>query len=165
MKRILLGKIAAAHGIKGLVKVSFYGEDPALLESGSLYTAETGDSSVGISLKNPMGKFYLAEVEGCTSRNDAEALRGTELYIDRDRLPEIEEEGTFYYEDLMGLQALNKGGTEIGRVHAVHNFGAGDLLEIKPLSGETYLVPFTDEYVPAVTDTDVTIDYPDALKA
>ncbi|MFK7840619.1 MAG: ribosome maturation factor RimM, partial [Bdellovibrionales bacterium] len=138
--RICLGVIAQAHGVKGLVKILPYGDDPYLIED-----VEEFD----ITLKNPHGKYFLAEIAGVTSREEVDAIKGTELFIDRDALPDPEE-GEYYIEDLVGLKALNIKGKDAGVVIAVHNFGAGDLMEIKPPSGEPYLVPFTDEHVPEV---------------
>lgn len=146
-KRVCLGVIAQAHGVKGLVKILPYGEDPYLIE-----LVEEFD----ITLKNPHGKYFLAEIEGVSSREAVDAIKGTELFIDRDQLPETDE-GEYYIEDLIGMKALNTGGKDAGVIIAVHNFGAGDLLEIKPNSGETYLVPFNDEHVPEVTDDTVTV--------
>jgi 16S rRNA processing protein RimM len=150
-KRVCLGRIASPHGVKGLVKILAYGEDPYLIEDlGPCYTSEDGEDTLAISLKNSMGKYILAEVEGCDDRNRAEDIKGTELYVDKDRLPEIEEDGAFYFEDLIGLRAINAKGKDAGKVIAVHNFGAGDLLEVRPPSGDDYLLPFTDENVPEV---------------
>ena len=147
-KRICLGVIAQAHGVKGLVKILPYGEDPYLIEE-----VEGFD----ITLKNPHGKYFLAEIEGVNSREDVEAIKGTELFIDRDKLPEPDE-GEYYIEDLVGIRCVNaNSGKDAGVIIAVHNFGAGDLLEIKPKSGETYLIPFNDDHVPEVGDESVTV--------
>lgn len=146
-KRVCLGVIASAHGVKGLVKILPYGEDPYLIE-----LVEDFD----ITLKNPHGKYFLAEIEGVNSREAVDAIKGTELFIDRDQLPEINE-GEYYIEDLVGMKAINQAGKDAGQIIAVHNFGAGDLLEIKPPSGDAYLVPFTDEHVPEVGADSVTV--------
>jgi 16S rRNA processing protein RimM len=92
----------------------------------------------------------VARLEGVADRDAAEALKGVELYVARDRLPPAAE-GEFYHADLVGLAAVDAAGKAIGTIVAVHNFGAGDLLEIK-LSGasKTELVPFTDAFVPEV---------------
>lgn len=141
-KRICLGVIATAHGVKGLVKILPYGEDPYLIE-----LVEEFD----ITLKNPHGKYFLAEIAGIDSREAVDAIKGTELFIDRDQLPEPDE-GEYYIEDLVGMKAVNQAGKDAGVIIAVHNFGAGDLLEIKPPTGEAYLVPFTDDHVPEMGD-------------
>ncbi|MBX2834049.1 MAG: ribosome maturation factor RimM [Micavibrio sp.] len=140
-KKILIGKIASAHGVKGLVKILPYCDDVYLLEE---------VESHAISLKNALGKYILAEVEGISDKTAADALRGTELHIERSALPPADD-GEFYYEDLIGLKAVNqKTGSDAGLIKAVLNFGAGDLLEIRANNGSEYLVPFTDENVPSV---------------
>ncbi|NCT40722.1 MAG: 16S rRNA processing protein RimM [Alphaproteobacteria bacterium] len=146
-KRICLGVIAQAHGVKGLVKILPYGDDPYLIELVEEFE---------ITLKNPHGKYFLAEIAGIDSREAVDAIKGTQLFIDRDQLPDPNE-GEYYIEDLVGMKAVNIAGKDAGVVIAVHNFGAGDLLEIKPPSGEAYLVPFTDDHVPEVRDDSVTV--------
>lgn len=147
-KRICIAKIAAPHGVKGLVKILPQCEDVSLIE---------GVEDFDITLKNALGKYILASIEGVNSREDAEAIQGRELYIDRDRLPEAED-GEYYYDDLIGLNALDENGDTVGKIVSVQNYGAGDLLEIKPeAGGETYLLPFTDDYVPAVHDDHVVV--------
>ena len=82
---------------------------------------------------------------------EADALKGVEFYVDRDRLPDVEDDSTFYFEDLIGLVAINENGSALGQVVAVQNFGAGDLLEVRPATGgATVLVPFTREIVPDI---------------
>lgn len=148
-ERIILAKIADVHGIKGLVKIYAYGEDITLLETVSpVYAHET---PVKVHLKNQLGKFILAEIEGITTREDAEKLKGYDLSIEQNALPALDnEEDGYYHHDLIGLKALNLEGAEIGSVIAVDNYGAGDLLEIRKLSGEKFLLPFTDEYAPEI---------------
>lgn len=150
MKRVCLGKIAQAHGIKGLVKLFPYGQDPALLE-GEVFTAEDGGETLTITLKNPLGKFILAEIEGCNDRDKAEALKGTELWVSRETLPDLDE-GEFYIEDLIGLTAVDENGAAVGTITAVENYGAGDLLEIKPPTGQSFLLPLTDDTVTEIGD-------------
>lgn len=148
MKRVCLGKITGVHGIKGLVKVTPFGDDPYLIEDiRPLFTGPEGDASIELSLKQPQGSHYLAVVEGVSDRTQAEALKGTELYVPRDALPEIEEEDSYYIEDLVGLETRTEDGSVVGPVIAVHNFGAGDLLEIRQKSGETFMLPFKNETV------------------
>lgn len=148
--RTCLGKIAAVHGVKGLVKILPYGQDATLIETlGPAARTPTPSQDeptpLTIRLKNPAGKYILAEVEGCTSRNDAEALKGAELYYDRALLPETKE-GEFYYDDLQGLPVYEND-TLLGHIKAVQNFGASDLFEIKPQSGSTYFIPYADAYI------------------
>lgn len=144
-KRVCLGRIAAPHGVKGLVKLLPYGNDSSLL-GGELYSSEEGTETLHITLKNALGKYILANIKGCDDRNRSEELKGTELYLDRSALPELEE-GEFYQDDLVGLKVIDKNGEHIGKVIAFENFGAGDLLEIQPLSGQSYYNPFNDNYV------------------
>ncbi|MGH1398985.1 MAG: ribosome maturation factor RimM [Alphaproteobacteria bacterium] len=147
-KKICIAKIAAPHGLKGLVKIIPFCEDVSLIEA-----VEEFD----ITLKNPSGKYILAEIAGVSSREAVEAIKGTELFVDRDALPDPEE-GEYYIEDLVGLRAVNaNSGKDAGVIIAVHNFGAGDLLEIKPKSGEAYLVPFNDDHVPEVSADSVSV--------
>jgi 16S rRNA processing protein RimM len=142
--RILIGKIVAAHGIKGLVKIFPLCEDMDLL-NGTLFTSEDGTESLKIKTKNVLGKFILAEVEGITDRNAAETIKCS-LFVSRETLPEIDEEDGFYIEDLIGLSVYNKSEL-IGEVLTIANFGASDLIEIKPVSGKTFYIPYTDDYV------------------
>lgn len=157
-KRICLGKITSPHGIKGLVKVLPYGEDPSLL-NGTLYSAETGPDMLNITLKNSTGKYMLAEIENCTTREQAEAIAGTELYVARSALPEIKDEDSFYFEDLISLQCIDTKNNPIGTVLAVHNYGAGDLLEIAPSDGSnTQLILFNKENIGEVNLPKKTIE-------
>lgn len=147
-KRVCLGKIASPHGVKGLVKIIPYGEDPSLLGSISpIFTSQDKQDTISILLKNPMGKYMLSEIEGCNSRDGSEALRGTELWVNKSSLPVLDNENEFYIDDLANLTALDKNKENIGMVTAVQNYGAGDLLEIKPSRGPTYFVPFDDIYI------------------
>ena len=141
---ICVGTIATAHGVKGLVKVLPDCEDLSLLNH---------VTSPKITLKNSMGKYVLAAVDGVNEKDGADALRGTKLYIDKAHLPEIKDENTFYYEDLIGLKTVDETGAENGTVKAVLNFGAGELLEVRLNSGSEVLIPFADEYVPEISDT------------
>ena len=151
MKRVCLGKITSAHGVKGLVKILPFGEDPLLIEELSpVYTGESSSDQLSIQMKNSAGnKYWLASVEGVVERDGAEALRGTEIWVNRDDLPKIENKNTYYHADLIGLSA-QEDGKEIGKIVNVQNYGAGDLLEIKPAAGATFLMPFTNDTCPEV---------------
>ncbi len=164
MKRILLGKITTAHGIKGFVKVQVYAEDPALL-NGTLYTTEDGPATLTLTMKNSMGKVWLAAVDGITDRTEAEKLRHTELWIGREALPEPED-GAIYYEDMIGLSVVENRKT-IGEIAGIDDFGAGPLLDIKPTDGsDNFYLPFADQYV-LETDMDaglITVEIPEGLR-
>ncbi len=149
-KRVLLGRISSAHGIRGDVLVQSYTGDPADLASYGTLTDSTAARQFQIAQLRVTAKGVVVRFEGVGDRNAAEALRGVELYVDRASLPDADA-GTYYHVDLVGLRALEPGGTEIGQVQAVQDFGGGTLLEIrKSGSPQTELVPFTDTFVPTV---------------
>lgn len=162
--RILIAEIVAAHGIKGFVKLVYFGEDPNDLEDyNPLFISEDGTQTLTIHLKNAIKGGYVAAIHGITDRNDAEKLAKTRLYVAKDKLAEAEE-GTFYYHDLIGCTAYENN-IEVGKVIAVENFGAGDLLEIRQQNKGTFYLPFKDEYVPDVdiVARKVTIVIPEGL--
>lgn len=163
-KRILIGEIATAHGIKGFVKVRSFADDETLLEHQPLFTDEEADKTITIKLKNALKGDWVAEVIGVADRNEAERLRGTKLYINREDLPAAEH-GEYYIEDLKGLKVVDGHGKEIGTLLSVENFGASDLLDIKPPSGASFYLPFTDQTVTSI-DMDagtITVDMPEGL--
>ena len=148
-KRICVGKISSAHGVKGLVKILPYCEDLELL-NGTLFTSEDGNKTLSIKIKNSQGKHVLASIEGITTPEDAKKLKSS-LFVPREALPEISEDNEFYIEDLIGMDVKNTNQETIGTLLVVENFGAGDLLEIRPSQGgATYYIPLQDEYVPEV---------------
>lgn len=148
--RVLLGRIAGAHGIRGEVLIKTFTAAPENIGAYGPLSDAGGARSFKIENVRPTPKGVVARVDGIADRNAAEALRGTELYIDRARLPAAED-GEFYHADLVGLAAVDPKGEPVGTIVAVQNYGAGDLLEIRLAgSGKTELVPFTDETVPEV---------------
>ncbi|MCV6603492.1 MAG: ribosome maturation factor RimM, partial [Cohaesibacter sp.] len=93
----------------------------------------------------------IAKIKGITDRNGAEALKGTELFMDRSQLPEPEDEETFYHADLIGLDAFDEAGALLGRVTAVFDHGAGDVIDIRMAAdGRLITLPFTKAVVPVV---------------
>ena len=134
-------------GVRGLVKLKVLAADRALLESATLFTDPASDRKLSIVLKNPLGVYWIAAVEGVADRNGAEALRGTTLWIDRDALPTIKA-GEYYAADLIGLIAIDEHGAAIGRIVGVEDFGASPLLDIKPDGKPGFYLPFTRENVP-----------------
>lgn len=163
-KRILIGEIATAHGIKGLVKLRSFVTDTTLFKTTAVYTSETSTKTISLTLKNALKGDWLAEVKDVADRNAAELLRGTKLYIERDVLPEPDED-EYYVEDLKGLRVIDESGKEIGTVLSVENFGASDLLDIKPQSGSSFYVPFTDDTVKDI-DMDagvITLELPETI--
>jgi 16S rRNA processing protein RimM len=148
--RVLLGEIGRPQGLQGEVRIrSFTAEPGAIADYGPLED-ETGTRLFEIESLRVTPKALTARLKDVESRGQAEALTGTKLYVPRSRLPEREED-EWYHSDLIGSAALDPDGAAIGTVIAVHNFGAGDLLEIRPASGAaTVLMPFTRETVPEV---------------
>ncbi len=151
MKRVCVGRIGAPHGVRGEVKLWPFTADPlTIAQYGELATAD-GSRSFEIEALRPAGDCMVARLKGVRDRDAAEALRNIELFVPRDRLPAIESTDEFYYADLVGLPAFDPHGQALGTILAVHNFGAGDLLELKPASGgDTLFVPFTDQAVPDI---------------
>lgn len=152
---ILMGRIGAAHGIKGEVRIQSFTEDPlALVDYGPLATSKPG-LTVRILSARTTTNVLVARLAGVNDRTAAEMLNGVELFVPRALLPETDDEDDFYHADLIGLRARLVDGTEIGVVAAVPNFGAGDLLEIRdPRSGDTYLYPFSKAVVPEIKVAD-----------
>ena len=148
---LLMGRIGAAHGIRGEVRIQSFTEDPmALVDYGPLATSKPG-LSIRILSARTTTNVLVARLEGVNDRNAAEKLNGVELFVDRALLPEPDDEDDYYPADLIGLRAQLSDGTEIGTVSAVPNFGAGDLLEVRDTrSGDTYLYPFSKAVVPEV---------------
>jgi 16S rRNA processing protein RimM len=149
--RILMGKIGAAHGVKGEVRIApftEYGEDIA--SYGALATDRPG-LTVTIESLRVQKNVVVARIQGVRDRSAAEKLNGVSLFVDRAVLPETEDEDEFYHADLLGMEARREDGTVIGTVAALPNFGAGDLIEIRdPRSGDTFLYPFTRAVVPDI---------------
>lgn len=150
IKRILLGDIVSAHGIRGDVVIRAYTADPADIAAYGPLTDKDGRRTFTLSNVRDTGKGVHARIAGITSRTEAEALKGTQLYVLRDALPPPDD-GDYYHEDLIGLAAVDPAGAAIGTIIAVQNFGAGDLLEIQLAGSQrTEFAPFTDACVPTV---------------
>ena len=146
---MLLGEIGAAQGLKGEVRLRSFTEEEAAITAYGPLEDETG-LVIEIEALRATPKALIARIKGVTTRERAEALTGTKLYVPRSRLPEREEE-EWYHAELIGLTALDRDGATIGTVVAIQNFGAGDLLELAPANGgPTVLIPFTRETVPEI---------------
>ncbi len=153
---LLMGAILGAHGIKGEVKVKSFAAQPSDIAAyGPLSDAKekrrfelsivgTADATRGV---------LIARIAGVADRNAAEALKGTELYVAREKLPHLMDTDEFYFADLIGLLAVDAGGKPYGRIVSVDNYGAGELLLVAPEEGsdrDSFVVPFTKTFVPAV---------------
>jgi 16S rRNA processing protein RimM len=147
--QVLLGEIGAAQGLKGEVRLRSYTAEPAAIARYGALHDEQG-RVIEIESVRVTPKAVIARIKGVTTREAAEALNRTKLYVDRARLPKREDE-EWYHADLVGLAAVDHGGEKIGVVVAVQNFGAGDLIEVRPdKGGATVLIPFTRDAVPEV---------------
>ena len=149
-ERVCVGVIAGAHGLRGLVRVRPFTDAPEDVAAYGPVETEDGARSLTLSIANRLGKgLVLVRVEGVADRTAAERLRGLRLYVARDRLPAPDED-EFYHADLIGLAAVTPDGTPVGRVRAIHDFGAGESLEIAEPGGGIAIVPFTRKAVPQV---------------
>jgi 16S rRNA processing protein RimM len=163
-KRICVARIGAAHGTTGEVRLWSFTTDPrAVARYGALTTAD--GRTIEIASLRPGKEFLIARIAGVADRNGAERLRNLDLFIPRDRLPPPAAD-EYYHADLIGLAAQDRDGKALGTVIAVHNFGAGDLLEIAPARGETLLLPFTAEVAPEIdiAAKRIVIDPPDEIE-
>jgi 16S rRNA processing protein RimM len=148
--RVCLGQIGAAHGVRGEVRLRSFTSDPAAIaDYGPL---ETEDGRVfEIETLRPAKDHFVVRLSGIRDRDAASALANTKLYVPRERLLETAEPDEFYHADLVGLAVIDRAGTKLGTVVAIHNFGAGDLIEVRAdTGGNTELVPFDTTHVPAV---------------
>ena len=163
--RICVGAISGAFGVAGEVRLkSFCAEPAAIADYGPLYTAD-GSRSFTVKLTRPVAGGLGARLSGVKTKEEADALRGTELYADRARLPKLPDD-EFYHSDLIGLEARDTGGAVLGKVTAVHNHGAGDLLEIHGAGRKSSLMlPFTLAVVPTVdlAAGRIVVDLPEGL--
>lgn len=146
---IQLAVIGGAHGIKGEVRVKSYTDDPlAFGDYGKLHDKNGTKYQV---IKARVSKnVVVTRFKSVDTREKAEALNGIKLYVDRSRLPEVEDEDEFYLSDLDGLDCVDEAGAVIGFVKGVHNFGAGDIIEVQHKGSGDAFYPFTKEVVPNV---------------
>lgn len=150
-KRVCLGRAIGARGLKGEVRIKTFTEDPLAIGSYGRLQDEAGARHFEISNVQAAKDGVVARLKGVTTREQADALKGVEFYVERARLPEMEDDSTFYFDELIGLVAIDENGSALGQVVSVQNFGAGDLLEVRPATGgATVLVPFTREIVPDI---------------
>ena len=146
---VCLGRIVGAHGVRGIVRVQSYAVNPDDLTAYGALSDASGARRFTLSVTGHVKGLLLACIEGVDDRNAAEALRGTDLHIARAALPTTEGE-EFYHVDLLGLRAENAEGDALGQVSAIHDHGAGPIVEIQPPDGPSTFLPFTREHVPAI---------------
>jgi len=146
---ICVARIGAAHGVRGAVKLWTFTEDPlAVTRYGPLSTKD-GARQFEVTQAREARDHLVATFKGVTTRDDAERLNGLELYVARDRLPATDED-EYYHTDLIGLAAVTAANKPLGEVIAIHNFGAGDIIEIAPPAGSSIMLPFSNAVVPTV---------------
>jgi 16S rRNA processing protein RimM len=150
--KVRVARIGAAHGVRGEMKLWSFTQDPtAVAEYSPLETAD--GTRVEIESMRAAKDHFVVRIEGIEDRDAAAKLCNLDLYVPRDRLPPITEEDTYYHADMIGMTAVSETGITLGTVAALHNFGAGDLIEIVTAQGgEPLLLPFTTAIV---TEIDV----------
>jgi len=149
---VCVARIGAAHGVRGAVKLWTFTEDPFAVRRYGPLLAKDGKRQFEVAQAREARDHLVATFKGVTTRDEAERLNGIELYVARAKLPATDED-EYYHTDLIGLAAVTTAGDALGRVLAIHNFGAGDIIEIAPPTGTTMLLPFTDAVVPEVDIT------------
>jgi 16S rRNA processing protein RimM len=148
-QQVCVARIGAAHGVRGEVRLWPFTADPLAVTQYGPLQSEDG-RTFEIEAVRPAKDFLVARIKNVSDRTAAERLCNIELFVPRDRLPALGEE-EFYHADLIGLAVENESGAVLGTIAAVHNFGAGDLLELRPaMGGDTVMVPFTEATVPLI---------------
>jgi 16S rRNA processing protein RimM len=148
--RVCVGAIVGAFGVKGEVRLKSFTADPAGIAGYAPLFTEDGKRSFAVTLTGVIPNGLSARLSGVSTRDDAEALKGTQLFADRAKLPALEDD-EFYHADLIGLTVLDAGGTVLGQVQGVLNHGAGDVIEVfGPGMKQSLMLPFTRAVVPTV---------------
>jgi 16S rRNA processing protein RimM len=148
--RVCLAQIGAPHGLAGEVKLHAFTEDPLAVGRYGPLEAEDRSRRFELTALRLAKRSLIAAFAGIADRTAAARLTATRLYVPRARLPDPDDADTFYHADLVGLTVEGADGMPIGTVCAVHDFGAGDLLEVKPAAGPSLMLPFTKAAVPVV---------------
>lgn len=146
---VCVARIGAAHGVRGAVKLWTFTEDPFAVRRYGLLSSKDGKRQFEVATAREARDHLVATFKGVTTRDEAERLNGIELYVAREKLPATDAD-EYYHTDLIGLAAVTTTGDALGRVLAVHNFGAGDIIEIAPPRGTTLMLPFSNAVVPEV---------------
>jgi 16S rRNA processing protein RimM len=160
--QVLVGVIVGAHGIKGEVKLKSFTSEPMSIGRYGPLQSSSGQQFEITKLKAAKDDF-IASLKGVADRNEAEALKGTELFVARQKLPKLKTNET-YAHDLMGLDVVLENGSTLGRLVGMPNYGAGDLLEVVvDGNSETVLIPFTNAFVPQddFSDGKITVILPE----
>jgi 16S rRNA processing protein RimM len=148
--RICVARLGAAHGVRGEIKLWSFTADPAAVADYGPFEAADG-RVIEIETLRPARDFFVARLKGVADRDAAERLRNVELFVPRERLPATDDADEFYHADLIGLAAVDAAGNVLGTVVALHNFGAGDIIEVRRAdSNATVMLPFTQDAVPEI---------------
>ena len=147
---ICVGALAGSFGVRGEVRLKSFCADPQEIEDYSPLLGEDGQTSYSLAITRAVKNGFAARIVGVDTKEEADALKGVQLFAPRARLPSLPDD-EFYHADLIGLEVVDTGGASLGRVKAVQNYGADDLLEIhSPGLSATVLLPFTKAAVPTV---------------
>jgi 16S rRNA processing protein RimM len=162
---ICVARIGAAHGVRGAVKLWTFTEDPLAVKAYGPLVTKDGARQFEVTDAREAKGHLVATLKGIATREEAERLNGLELYIAREKLPATEED-EYYHADLIGLAAVTPANEPLGQIIAIHNFGAGDIIEIAPPHGATMLLPFTNAAVPSVdlANGRVVVELPDEIE-
>ncbi len=150
---VLVAQIGAAHGVQGEFKLLSHTDDPLTVLEYNPLLNEKGEPALSITAARAHKGALLVRAEEVPDRTTADKVKGLKLYVDRADLPETDED-EYYITDLIGLSVVDVAGNEVGKVANVDNFGAGDLLDIRPLEGANFYVLFTAENVPDISLAD-----------
>jgi len=148
-EKVCLGTVVGVHGVQGAVRIKSFTAAPADVAAYGAVSDESGARRFEVKVLGQARGAVLARLSGIADRDAAEALRGLRLYVGRAALPATKED-EYYHADLIGLPVETKEGAALGRVRAVHNFGAGDILELRGDDGRELLLPFSDAVVPEI---------------
>lgn len=150
-KKVCVGKITTAHGIRGAVKILAYTDDPMSLADYAPLTNESGDKIFDINIDSCNKNILIAKIPDVNDRNAALKLKDIELFVSRDKFPELEDDDEFYYSDLIGLRVVSEDENHYGTILSVEDYGAGEVIEIKRSdNGKSDMIAFTLENFPEV---------------
>lgn len=148
-RKICVGQFAGAHGVRGLVRLRSFTEDPEAIFGYAPLLDETGKRAFKMTPKSTIRDMFLVNVEGVNDKEAADRLRGDKIYIPHDLLPKTGKD-EYYEADLIGLRAVDESGKEYGKVRGVLDYGAGPFLEIGTSTKDSFMLPFRDAFVPKI---------------
>ncbi len=137
-----------AHGVRGQIRLRSFTAEPDDVFTYTPVTDEAGKRIFALKAQGVMKDYFVASLKGITDRDEAEGLKNTKMFVDRAALPPINNKRAFYEADLIGLEVRAE--QIAGKVLGVHNYGAGSFIEIQPVSGKSFMLPFTDKHVPTL---------------